>query len=216
MVPNFPLWLRLVPVALIGAGAAAAFFNRDAISPAALEAMIGLAGAWMGPAFVVAHMLGILVAIPRWAFAIGAGLLFGFPEGAVWAVAGTLAGTSLGFGVARFANQGALKPHEWARVGPWIARAERSGWRAVALARLLPVPGALVTYGFGLSRLRYRNFLMGTAVGTLPVALVFSNLGAAGWTDPEAAKTQIVIAVATAIAFVVATMLAPRLLGSGK
>jgi uncharacterized membrane protein YdjX (TVP38/TMEM64 family) len=208
-----PLWLRLVPVGLIVAGALAAFVNRASIDPASLEALVGLAGAWMGPAFVLAHMLGILVAIPRWAFAIGAGLLFGFPAGAAWAVAGTLAGTSLGFAVARFANQGSLKPHEWARVGPWIARAESGGWRAVALARLLPVPGALVTYGFGLSRLRYRSFLMGTAVGTLPVALVFSNLGAAGWTDPETAKTQIVIAVGAALAFVAATMLAPRLLG---
>jgi uncharacterized membrane protein YdjX (TVP38/TMEM64 family) len=97
-------------------------------------------------------------------------------------------------------------------VGPWIARAEQSGWRAVALARLLPVPGALVTYGFGLSRLRYRSFSLGTALGTLPVAIVFSNLGAAGWTDPEAAKETLVLAVAAALVFVAATALAPRLL----
>jgi uncharacterized membrane protein YdjX (TVP38/TMEM64 family) len=212
MTPRFPLWVRLVPVLLIAAAAATAISNRDEVSPAALEAAVGLAGIWMGPAFVLAHAAGILVALPRWAFAIAAGLLFGFPEGIAWAVAGTLAGTSLGFFVARFANSGALKPHEWARVGPWIARAEQSGWRAVALARLLPIPGALVTYGFGLSRLRYLSFLLGTALGTLPVAVVFANLGAAGWTDPEAAKGALVLAVAAALVFVAATALAPRLL----
>jgi len=212
MTPRFPLWVRLVPVLLIAVAAATAIANRDEVSPAALEAAVGLAGAWMGPAFVLAHAAGILVALPRWAFAIAAGLLFGFPEGIAWAVAGTLAGTSLGFFVARFANSGELRPHEWARVGPWIVRAERSGWRAVALARLLPVPGALVTYGFGLSRLRYRSFLLGTGLGT--VAIVFANLGAAGWTDPEAAKGTLVFAVAAALVFVAATALAPRLLRS--
>jgi uncharacterized membrane protein YdjX (TVP38/TMEM64 family) len=212
MTPRFPLWVRLLPVLSIAAGAAFAFANRESVTPASLEAAVGLAGAWMGPAFVLVHAAGILVALPRWAFAIGAGLLFGFPEGVAWSIAGTLAGTSLGFAIARFANAGALKPHEWKRAGDWVARAEAGGWRTVALARLLPVPGAVVTYGFGLSRLRYRDFVAGTALGTLPVAFVFANLGAAGWTDPEAAKTQLVIAAGLALAFVAATLLGPRLL----
>jgi uncharacterized membrane protein YdjX (TVP38/TMEM64 family) len=197
-----PLLLRLVPVGLVAAGAAYAFVRRDALTPAAIEAGIGLAGAWMGPVFVLVHVFTSLVSVPRWAMAIVAGLLFGLVGGTLWSLAGTLAGTSAGFALARFVNSGALVPHDLPRVGPWIARAEAGGWRVVALARLLPVPGAAVNYGFGLSALGFRDFALGTLAGSVPAAIVFANLGAAGWTDPGAARLELVGAVALGLAFV--------------
>jgi len=118
-----PLWLRLVPVGLVLAGAGVAFARRDDITPAAIEAGIGLVGPWMGPVFVLVHVATSLVSVPRWAMAIVAGLLFGLVGGTLWSLAGTLAGTSAGFFLARFVNAGAFVPHDLPRVGPWIARA---------------------------------------------------------------------------------------------
>ncbi len=208
-----PLWLRLIPVGLVLAGAAAAYARRDAITPGAIEAGIGLAGIWMGPVFVLAHVATSLVSVPRWAMAIVAGLLFGLAGGIFWSLAGTLAGTSAGFLLARFVNSGSFVPHDLPRVGPWIARAEAGGWRTVALARLLPVPGAAVNYGFGLSSLTYRDFALGTLLGSLPAAAVFANLGAAGWADPEAARVELIGAVALGLALVALSVVLPRFVG---
>jgi uncharacterized membrane protein YdjX (TVP38/TMEM64 family) len=207
------LWLRLIPAGLVLAGAVFAFVRREAITPAAIEAGIGLVGPWMGPAFMLVHVAASLVSVPRWAMAIVAGLLFGLAEGTFWSLAGTLAGTSAGYFLARFVNAGAFVPHDLPRVGPWIARAEAGGWRTVALARLLPVPGAAVNYGFGLSALGYRDFALGTLLGSVPAALVFTNLGAAGWSDPAAARVELVGAVALGLALVALSALLPRLLG---
>jgi uncharacterized membrane protein YdjX (TVP38/TMEM64 family) len=207
---RLPLWLRLAPVAVVLAGAGAAFANRDMLTPAAIEAAVGLAGPWMGPAFLAVHVATSLVAVPRWAMAICAGLLFGFPEGVAWSLAGTLAGNSTAFALARFANSGAFEPHDLPRVGKWVARAEEGGWRVVALLRLLPVPGFAVNYGFGLSAMRFRDFALGTLVGAVPAAVVFANLGAAGWADPAAARVELVGAAALGLAFVAVTALLPR------
>jgi len=51
-----PLWLRLAPVVAVLAGAGAAFANRDMLTPAAIEAGVGLAGPWIGPVFLAVHV----------------------------------------------------------------------------------------------------------------------------------------------------------------
>ncbi len=208
-----PLALRLVPAVLVLAGAAVAFWKREAFAPGALEAGIGLAGAWMGPVFVAAHVFASLVSVPRWGMAIVAGLLFGLWPGIAWSLAGTMAGTLAAFGLARFVNWGAFVPHDLPRVGPWVARAEAGGWRIVAFARLLPLPGAAVNYGFGLSALTARDFAIGTFVGSIPAAAVFANLGAAGWTDPSAARVELVGAVALGLALVALSAFLARRMG---
>ena len=208
-----PLWLRLVPVGLVLAGALAAFVRRDALTPGAIEAGLGLLGPWMGPAFVLAHVFTSLVSVPRWAMAIVAGLLFGLVEGTLWSLAGTLAGTSAAFLLARFVNSGTLVPHDLPRIGPWIARAEgrRLGarWRSRAC---FPFPGAAVNYASGLTALTYRDYALGTMLGALPAAIVFANLGAAGWSDPSAARLELIGAVALGFAFVALSVVLPRLL----
>jgi uncharacterized membrane protein YdjX (TVP38/TMEM64 family) len=55
---------------------------------------------------------------------------------------------------------------------------ESEGIAAVLLARQLPVPGLLVNLAFGLSKLKHRHFLIGTALGQLPEAIPCTLIGA--------------------------------------
>src|SRR5437868_7515160 len=63
-----------------------------------------------------------------------------------------------------------------------IDKALRSeGWRAVTLLRLSPViPFAVKNYLFGVSRVRMRDYLVGTFLGKLPGAVIFTALGTTG------------------------------------
>ncbi|MFM8800185.1 MAG: TVP38/TMEM64 family protein [Tagaea sp.] len=175
-----PLALRLLPVGLVAALAAAAYLNRDSLGVGAMSAWIADWGALAGLAFVAAHALVSLVGFPRWAMALIAGALFGPWVGTPWALAGALAGGSSVFALARFANAGSVVPRDLPRVGPWIARAEAGGWRTVAILRLLPVPGIAVNLGLGLSGIAFGQFALGTVLGSVPHAVVFVKLGAAG------------------------------------
>jgi uncharacterized membrane protein YdjX (TVP38/TMEM64 family) len=172
--------LRALPVALVAALALAAYANRDAWDAQSFLALVESWGAFAGAGFVLIHALVSLVGFPRWAMALVAGALFGAWGGIPWALAGALAGGSSVFALARFANSGAIVPHDLPRVGPWIARAEAGGWRTVAILRLLPLPGIAVNIGLGLSAIVYRQFALGTTIGSLPHSVVFAKLGAAG------------------------------------
>jgi uncharacterized membrane protein YdjX (TVP38/TMEM64 family) len=174
------LWLRLAPIALVLALALAAYANRDALDVETFLALVASWGAFAGIGFVLIHACVSLVGFPRWAMALVAGTLFGAWGGVPWALAGALAGGTSVFALARFANSGALVPHDLPRVGTWIARAEAGGWRTVAILRLLPLPGIAVNVGLGLSSIAYRQFALGTLVGSLPHSIVFAKLGAAG------------------------------------
>lgn len=175
-----PFALRLVPVILVIAGIAAVFWNRDSIDARGIVAGIQSWGALAGLAFVVLHVGGTMVSVPRWVLALASGALFGAVGGLFWALAGTLAGASIAFHLARFVNSGAIVPHDLPKIGPWIARAEAGGWRTIALLRLTPIPGAAVNYGLGLSALSWHQFALGTLIGSLPYAAIFVQAGAAG------------------------------------
>src|SRR5207237_6203013 len=87
------------------------------------------------------------------------------------------------FLVARHLLHERIKRHYTHRGTPAaIDRALRSeGWRAVALLRLSPVmPFAVKNYLFGVSRVRIRDYAIGTFLGKLPGALVFTALGTTG------------------------------------
>lgn len=177
---RLPLAWRLAPIALIATLALAAYLNRDALDADAFLALVESWGAFAGLGFVLIHACVSLVGFPRWAMALVAGAVFGAWGGVPWALAGALAGGSSVFALARFVNSGSLVPHDLPRVGPWIARAEAGGWRTVAILRLLPLPGIAVNVGLGLSSIAYRQFALGTVVGSLPHSFVFAKLGAVG------------------------------------
>lgn len=209
-----PLFVRLIPVILVIAGIAAVFINRESIDARGIVAWVQAWGALAGLAFAALHVAGTMVSVPRWALALAAGALFGVVGGLFWALAGTLAGASIAFHLARYVNAGAIVPHDLPKIGPWIARAEAGGWRTIALLRLTPIPGALVNYGLGLSSLSWRQFALGTLIGSLPYAAIFVQAGAAGRLAMEdgldAARDPLLIAGAVGIVVLALSFLVRR------
>src|SRR5262249_46977750 len=119
--------------------------------------------------------------VPRTLFAVVAGLAFGMWWGLVWAVAGSVLGAVAGFLLARYVNAGLVDASSWERFGPLLARAERGGWRMVALIRLIPViPHSLSNYAFGLTRLQLGPYALGSLLGQLPLTIAYVDLSAAG------------------------------------
>jgi len=92
---------------------------------------------------------------------------------------GALAGTSVLFAVARHL----LRSRAAAELGEQVARLqsriERHPVLAIAGLRLMVTfPYAPITLAAALTRMRYRDFLMGSALGDLPVILLYSLAGA--------------------------------------
>ena len=171
---------RFLLLAALAAGLAAAWVNRGAFDPAALQAAIHRYPA--APViFLAVHAVASLLFIPRTMLAVAAGLMFGLWWGIVWAAAGSVIGAVAGFWVARYVNGGLVDLESSPRIGPVLRRAESGGWRAVAALRLVPVlPHSLANYALGLTRLPVGAYALGSLLGQLPMTVASVEFGAAG------------------------------------
>lgn len=170
----------VMAVLLLAAGIAAAWCWRGLFDPLALTTLIG--GGPLAPlTFMLLHIAASLFFVPRTLLAFGAGLVFGMWWGILWAVLGCLAGAVSGFLVARYLCSGFVERAHPGRLQALLARAERGGWRMVAMLRLVPiVPHSLTNYALGLARVRLGAYVVGSLLGQLPLTIAYVDLGAAG------------------------------------
>ena len=171
---------RLLVLAALALGIAAAWRWRGLFDPLELTAVIA-----RNPSaplvFLVLHIAASLFFVPRTLLAVAAGLVFGMWWGILWAALGSVSGAVAGFLVARYLHAGFFGGANPARLAALLARAERGGWRTVALVRLVPVvPHSLANYALGLTRLRLGAYALGSLLGQLPLTVAYVDLGAAG------------------------------------
>jgi uncharacterized membrane protein YdjX (TVP38/TMEM64 family) len=173
---------RVVLPALVLAGAGLAWRERGALDAASIAGDIAQYPA--APlVFLAVHAAASLVFFPRTVLAVAAGALFGAWWGTLWAALGSVLGAVAGFLLARAVNGGLVELESLKRLGPLLLRAERGGWRAVAVLRLVPViPHSLSNYALGLTRLDLASYALGSLLGQLPMTVACADLGAAGET----------------------------------
>jgi uncharacterized membrane protein YdjX (TVP38/TMEM64 family) len=171
---------RLILLALLGIGIAAAWHWRGIFDPVALTKLID--GNPLAPlVFIALHIVASLVFVPRTLLALGAGFLFGMWWGALWAALGSLMGAVTGFLLARYLGGGLAERAAWSRTAALLERAGNGGWRMVAVLRLVPViPHSLTNFALGLTGVRLGAYALGSLLGQLPLTIAYADLGAAG------------------------------------
>ncbi len=179
--------IRLLILGLLLATVAVAALTLPVPSALQMRAWAQSAGIAAPVLFLLGQTLVTVAPIPRTAFTLTAGLLFGPVLGVALSLTGTTLAAVLAFVVVRRLGRDLVRPHLDRRVLRAIdARLRRRGWLAVASLRLIPaVPFAVLNYCSALSCIRFRDYLVGT-VGVIPgsVALVVLGDALAGTTSP--------------------------------
>jgi uncharacterized membrane protein YdjX (TVP38/TMEM64 family) len=136
------------------------------------------------PLFVLANFL------ITWPILAGAaGLLFGTAAGTPLALAGVIAASLTQMLVSRklaSGHHGNLLPERTKAVEDFLTR---HGAVAVMESRIVPLlPWGIVNYSAGLTRLRFRDLALGTAIGGAPKVFAYTALGGSldNLTSPEA------------------------------
>jgi uncharacterized membrane protein YdjX (TVP38/TMEM64 family) len=133
------------------------------------------------PVFLLLYAGLCLLLVPRNVLSVAAGLLFGFGGGLVVALPGALLAAVAGFALGRLLGREAVERFTGARVARVDALLERRGVAAVVVCRLLPVvPFGGVNYAAGLTGVRFRDYVVGTAIGMVPGAVAYVAVGALG------------------------------------
>ncbi|MEU5534042.1 VTT domain-containing protein [Streptomyces sp. NPDC020362] len=167
-----------------------------------------LGGAAAAVVFAVAYGLCTVAFVPRPLLNLAAGALFGSQLGLGTALAGTVIGAAVAFGLGRVLGQDALRP---LLRGRWLKAADgqlsRHGFRSMLVARLFPgVPFWAANYCAAVSRMGWLPFLLATAVGSIPNTAAYAVAGAraSAPTSPAFLIAMAVIAVPALAGTVVA------------
>ncbi|MFF7976445.1 VTT domain-containing protein [Streptomyces sp. NPDC007905] len=139
-----------------------------------------LGGAAAAVVFAVAYGLCTVAFVPRPLLNLAAGALFGSQSGLGTALAGTVLGAGVAFGLGRMLGQDALRP---LLRGRWLMAADgqlsRHGFRSMLAARLFPgVPFWAANYCAAVSRMGWLPFLLATALGSIPNTAAYAVAGA--------------------------------------
>lgn len=180
---------HVVRVALLGvvlvAGAAALWWT-GLFDVDRLRSLVAEAGPAAPVLFVLTYAAVTLFPLPKNVLSAAAGAVFGLTVGTALVWGAAMLGAVLAFLIARRVDATAL---DWAtgrhrdRVHALL---DRHGTQAVLWARLVPVaPFTAVNYVAGMSSVRARDYVVGSALGIIPGTVVYVAVGTFALTRPD-------------------------------
>ncbi|WP_158220894.1 TVP38/TMEM64 family protein [Kineosporia sp. R_H_3] len=176
--PSRGVWLRLAVLLLIVGGAAAVVAVRGVPDVDSLKALVADAGTAGPVLFVVVYALATLAPLPKNVLSAAAGVVFGIVAGTGLVLVAALLGAVAAFWLGRALGRDGVRRLTGRRLDRLDQVLERRGVLAVVAVRLVPVfPFTAVNYGSGLLGVRFRDYLLGTAVGIVPGTVAFVALG---------------------------------------
>ncbi|MFT3728169.1 MAG: TVP38/TMEM64 family protein [Terricaulis sp.] len=138
------------------------------------------AAPWAPFAAVLAYAVFATLGVPQIVLITATVVAFGPWLGFLCAWTGKMLACSLGFVVGRRFGAGILARHASPRVAHVMQQLAKQGFWASALIRLVPtIPSVLVNIAAGATPMRFRDFIAGTAVGSVPKMALYSFGGAA-------------------------------------
>jgi uncharacterized membrane protein YdjX (TVP38/TMEM64 family) len=120
-----------------------------------------------------------------------AGAAFGLTRGFLTAQAGATLGAGLAFLVSRYVAR--RRVERWVSSNPAFAAVDEAignqGWKVVLLTRCCPLfPYIFQNYAFGLTRVSFGQYALGSFLGLVPTTLIFAYVGSLGRSGAEAAS----------------------------
>lgn len=128
--------------------------------------------------YMLLYTIRPLIFFPASVLSITGGLAFGPLFGTIYTVLGATAGALLSFLVARKLGKN-IANKEWKGKGKAIqSQLEKNGFFYVLLFRFIPLFNFdLISYTAGVSKVRFRDFFLGTLIGIIPGTFAYNFLG---------------------------------------
>jgi uncharacterized membrane protein YdjX (TVP38/TMEM64 family) len=146
-----------------------------------LQAMLAKAGIWAPIIYMVVYTVATILVLPSTALNLAGGALFGPWLGTLWTTIAAIIAAVVAFAFTRTIGRQLVAKR---LAGYWQtidAEIHQGGLFYMFSIRLLPIiPYGLVNFAAGLTSISFRDYFIGTALGTLPGVLPFVLLGSSG------------------------------------
>lgn len=133
----------------------------------------------IGPlVFIAIYAVRPLLFFPASLITIAAGALYG-PLGILWTVIGSNLSALLAYGIGRFFGKGILNEEDsTGLLQRYAQRMRNNSFETVLIMRFIYLPYDLVNYLAGFLRINWLQFLLATALGSIPGTAFFVLIGA--------------------------------------
>jgi uncharacterized membrane protein YdjX (TVP38/TMEM64 family) len=159
------------------------FLHLNGISvkdvPGIVTTNVRSAGIWGPLVLILFYALSTVIPFPTFSIAIIGGALFGPWLGSLAVVIGVNVAGSISFWMARYFGRHFVSENERGWVKKYDDLLTEQGMFAAMAMRLLFFPFDAVSIGCGLTRMTYRQYLVGTFLGSFASTVSFVVLGEA-------------------------------------
>jgi len=179
---------------------------------ARFKAWIDGYGFWGPAVFIVGYAAAELLFVPALPLTILGGAAFGPVRGTAYVSLGATLGAAAAFLAARYAMRGLVE--RWVERNPRLreldAAVAEHGWRMLTITRLVPLfPFNLQNFAYGLTRIRFRTFVLLSWLCMLPGTAAYTLTGGA-LSEGRRALHRALGYLAVAAILMVALSLVPR------
>ncbi len=172
--------LLLLTIICLIATAVGFWFLRG-IEPTQIEAWLEKAGIWAPLVYIITYVVATVFILPSTALNLTGGALFGSFLGTLWTSIAAILAAIVSFTFTRTIGRELVAKKLAGSLKAMDAELSQGGWMYIFSIRLLPIiPYGLVNFAAGLTSVSFRDYLLGTALGTVPGVLPFVMLGSSG------------------------------------
>ena len=143
-----------------------------------LQAWLQQMGIWAPVIYVLLYTVGTLLILPSTPLNLTGGAIFGIWLGTLWTTVAAIAAAIVAFAFTRTVGRELIAQRLAGRWEAVDAEMRQGGLFYMFAIRLLPIiPYGLVNFTAGLTSIRFRDYLIGTILGTVPGVLPFVMMG---------------------------------------
>ncbi len=149
------------------------------IDPEKLQVWLSKMGIWAPIIYIILYILATLLILPSTPLNLSGGALFGTGWGTFWTTIAAILAAVLAFAFTRTLGREYITRKLAGKWEVMDAEIHHGGLFYMFAIRLLPIiPYGIVNFTAGLTSIRFRDYLIGTTLGTVPGILPFVMMGA--------------------------------------
>jgi len=147
---------------------------REFLTVEKLGASLAAAGFWAPLAFILVYAAGVCLFIPGTLLTALGAAIFGPYWGFVYVWLAAMLGAAGAFLIGRYLGREFAASLIGDRLQKYDDAIERNGFATVLYLRLVYFPFTAMNFGMGLTKVRFRDYLWGTALGILVGTFIFT------------------------------------------
>ncbi|MBE9124685.1 MULTISPECIES: TVP38/TMEM64 family protein [unclassified Coleofasciculus] len=143
-----------------------------------LQVWLKQAGIWAPIIYIVLYTVGTILILPSTPLNLSGGAIFGAGWGTLWTSIAAVIAAIVAFAFTRTVGREVMARKLAGRWEAIDAEMRQGGLFYMFAIRLLPIiPYGIVNFAAGLTSIRFRDYLVGTLLGTVPGILPFVMMG---------------------------------------